>query len=306
MHATQGAVFATQVLMIRPAAFGFNAETAASNGFQRGAAAHADAAALARRESAALADALVRAGVDVWMWDDTPDPPKPDAVFPNNWLSTHPDGRVYLYPMAAPNRRAERSPALIAALVARHRVAEVVDWSGHAAHGRYLEGTGSLVLDVRRGRVFACRSPRTDPGLVVAWAARQGLEPVLFDAHDAAGRPIYHTNVILCVGDGFTACGLAQVPADQRPALRDRLAEAGACIELDPPQIDRFAGNMLQLVDARGGPLLALSRAALDVLRGEQRRALERHTALLPVALPTIEAVGGGSARCMLAELFLP
>lgn len=292
--------------MVCPAAFGFNAQTAASNGFQRPSPADVDVALQARRESAAMADALARAGVDVTMWSDTPDPPKPDAIFPNNWISTHPSGRIHLYPMATPNRRAEVRADLVDALVARHRVVEVVDWTGHAAQGRHLEGTGSLVLDVRRGRVFACRSPRTDPELVAAWAAREGLEPIVFDAHDGAGRPIYHTNVVLCVGDGFAACGLAQVPASQRAALSARLDEIGACIDLDPAQIEGFAGNMLQLVDAHGDPLLVLSSTALAALRPAQRRAIEQRTALLPVAIPTIEAIGGGSARCMLAELFLP
>jgi hypothetical protein len=161
------------------------------------------------------------------------------------------------------------------------------------------------VIDARRRRVFACRSSRTDPALVHAWAAAEGHEAVVFDAFDGHGRPIYHTNVICCIGEGFAACGLALVPADQREALRDRLAETGACIELTPAQIDRFAGNMLQLITARGTPVLVLSQTALDALEPGQRRALESHTALLPVRIPTIEALGGGSARCMLAELFL-
>jgi hypothetical protein len=202
--------------------------------------------------------------------------------------------------MAAASRRREVRRDLVDELARRHHVAEVVDWTGRPGA---LEGTGSLVLDARRRRAFACRSPRTDPALVDAWCAVEGYTPVVFDAHDAAGRPVYHTNVVLCVGDGFAACGLALVPGAQRPALRAALEETGACLELDPPQIDRFAGNMLQL-HARG-PLLVLSTTAHAALRADQRRALERRTALLPVDIPTIERVGGGSARCMLAELFL-
>jgi hypothetical protein len=300
-----GPVFAAQVLMIRPAAFAFNPETAASNGFQVEHRGGGDAATAALREFDAMVVALTAAGVGVWVWDDDLDPPRPDAVFPNNWLSTHANGRVYLYPMATLSRRREIRRDRVEALRRRYQVAEVVDWSGYAAQGQALEGTGSLVVDARRRRVFACRSSRTDPSLVRAWAAREGHEAVIFDAFDGAGRPIYHTNVICCVGEGFAACGLAYVPESQRDALRDRLAETGLCIELTPAQIDRFAGNMLQLTTSRGTPVLVLSQTALDSLRPDQRRALAQRTALLPVHIPTIEALGGGSARCMLAELFL-
>lgn len=301
---TEGAVFAARVVMIRPAAFGYNPETAASNGFQVESRGGEDAATAALREFDAMVVALTAAGVGVWVWDDDLDPPRPDAVFPNNWLSTHSNGRVYLYPMATPSRQREIRRDHVEAMRRRYRVSEVIDWSGAAGRGQALEGTGSLVIDARRRRVFACRSSRTDPALVRAWAAAEGHEAVLFDALDGAGRPIYHTNVICCVGEGFAACGLALVDAAQREGLREKLAETGRCIELTPAQIDRFAGNMLQLRTDRG-PLLVLSQAALDALRPEQRRALEARTALLPVRIPTIEALGGGSARCMLAELFL-
>jgi len=302
---TGPSVFAAEVLMIRPAAFGFNPETAASNGFQALLRGDEDVASAARREFDGMVEGLTGAGVGVWVWEDDLDPPRPDAVFPNNWLSTHMNGRVYLYPMATVSRRREIRREHVAALVRRYRVAEVVDWTGYAEHGQALEGTGSLVIDARRRRVFACRSSRTDPALVHAWAAAEGHEAVLFDAFDGAGRPIYHTNVICCVGEGFAACGLALVPTEQREGLRERLAETGICIELSPAQIDRFAGNMLQLRTRQGTPVLVLSQAALDALRPDQRRALEARTALLPVRIPTIEALGGGSARCMLAELLL-
>lgn len=299
------AVFAAQVLMIRPAAFGYNPETAASNGFQVERRGDEDAATAALREFDAMVSALTAAGVGVWVWEDDLDPPRPDAVFPNNWISTHANGRVCLYPMATVSRRREIRRDHVDSLTRRYRVAEVVDWSGAAERGQALEGTGSLVIDARRRRVFACRSSRTDPALVRAWAAAEGHEAVIFDALDGQGRPIYHTNVICCVGEGFAACGLALVAADQREGLRERLAETGTCIALTPAQIDRFAGNMLQLTTTSGAPLLVLSQAALDALAPAQRRALESRTGLLPVRIPTIEALGGGSARCMLAELFL-
>lgn len=296
--------FTDQVLLIRPAGFGFNPETAADNGFVR--THHGDEiAALALREFDAMVAALRAADIQPFVWHEPGDPPHPDAVFPNNWLSTHPDGRVHLYPMATASRRAEVDANLVAELRRCFRVSSVLDWTDRAAHGQHLEGTGSLVLDARRRLVYASASARTDPALVHAWARQHGHVPVLFAAHDAAGRPVYHTNVLLCIGHGFAACGLALVDPATRQALRTTLLAGGELIDLDPAQIAGFAGNMLQLVDRRGAPVLVLSTTALAALRPEQRRVLEQHTTLLPVAIPTIEAVGGGSARCMLAELFL-
>ncbi|MBK9753454.1 MAG: amidinotransferase [Nannocystis sp.] len=306
MPADLATAFTDRVLMIRPAAFGWNPETAASNGFARAVGGHREElAAAARREFDAMVEVLVRAGLSPWVWDERPGPPRPDAVFPNNWISTHPGGRVHLYPMAAASRRAEVDLALVDELARRHRVTELVDWTHHADHGHHLEGTGSLVLDPRRRLAYACESSRTDPDLLRAWATREGYTPVLFAAHDAAGQPIYHTNVLLCVGHGFAACGLDLVAAPARADLRAQLEDGGELIELTPPQIDRFAGNMLQLIDHRGAPVCVLSQTALAALAPTQVQQLERHTTLLPVAIPTIEAVGGGSARCMLAELFL-
>lgn len=304
MSADRDPAFTAQVLLIRPAAFGFNPETAASNGFVR-ADHHDDLAVTARREFDAMVDTLERADLSPLVWHEPDGPARPDAVFPNNWISTHPGGDVHLYPMAAASRRLEVDHHLVDLLRRRFHVREVIDWTHHAALGHYLEGTGSLVLDARRRLAYACESSRTDPGLVHAWATRAGYTPILFAAHDAAGRPLYHTNVVLCVGHGFAACGLPLVAEQDRPRLRAQLESGGELIELDPPQIDRFTANMLQLQDRRGAPVLVLSRTALDALRPAQRRALEHHTTLLPVAIPTIEAVGGGSARCMLAELFL-
>lgn len=304
MSETLAPDFTDQVLMVRPDAFGFNPETAASNGFVR-AHHHADLATTARREFDSMAAALVDADIAVLVWDETPGPPRPDAVFPNNWLSTHPGGALHLYPMEAPSRRAELDPGLIADLRRRFHITEIVDWTHRAALGQYLEGTGSLVLDAAHRLAYACPSSRTHPDLVHAWAARTDYTPVLFAAHDPAGRPVYHTNVLLCIGHGFAACGLALVADADRPALRAQLAARGDLIDLTPPQIDRFAGNMLQLRSRRGDPVLVLSRTALTALRPDQRQALEHHTTLLPVDIPTIEAVGGGSARCMIAELFL-
>lgn len=301
---TDAAPFASAVIVVRPAAFGFNPETAATNAFQRPIDREGATAALAEFDRAA--GRLQAAGVDVRIWEDTPTPPRPDAVFPNNWLSTHADGAVVLYPMLAPSRRAEVRDELVLSLADDFEIREVVDLRGEAARGRFLEGTGSLVIDAAAGRVYAARSPRTDPALVRAWAARFALEVVEFDARDRAGAAIYHTNVILSLGSGFSAVGLERIDAGDRPRVRALLEARGEVLALTDRQILAFAGNLLQLVDRRGAPLLALSTTALASLGPAERRLLERYTALLPLEIPTIEAGGGGSARCMLAENFLP
>ncbi len=297
--------FANAVIMLLPAVFGFNAETARSNAFMRPSDDPDGVAGRARREIEAMAARLVRAGIGVELWEDDPTPPRPDAPFVNNWLSTHGDGRVFLYPMATPSRRAEVRRELLDALGERFTIGELVDWTPLAAEGRALEGTGSLVVDRHRGRVFACRSPRTCPELARRWAAEQGLELLLFDAQGPDAAPIYHTNVLLSLGAGVSLCGLDRIPEAQRGAVMEALRERGEVIELRPPQLEAFAGNMLQLVDRSGAPHLVLSTTALAALEPGQRRSLEAQTALLPAAIPTVERIGGGSARCLLAENFL-
>lgn len=298
--------FASAVIMLRPAAFGFNPETAETNAFQRAQAAPEAVARRARAEIEAMAAALDRAGVAVELWEDTPSPIKPDAPFVNNWLSTHADGQVHLYPMATPSRRAEVRRDLVSSLAERFVIAEVIDWRARARADQALEGTGSLVLDGDRGEVFACRSARTDPDLARAWADARGLRLRLFTAEDRGGAAIYHTNVVLSLGAGVSLCGLERIAAVDRSTIAAALAERGPIVRLSAAQLDAFAGNMLQLVDRRGAPHMVLSTTALASLAADQRRLLERHTALLPVDVSTIEAAGGGSARCLLAENFLP
>jgi hypothetical protein len=291
--------------MLLPAAFGYNAETAPSNTFMRPSEDTDEVSTRARGEVEAMATCLVDAGIGVELWEDDPTVARPDAPFVNNWLSTDRDGRVFLYPMATPSRRAEVRPELVDGLGERFVISEVVDWSPLAAEGRALEGTGSLVIDRDGGRVFACRSPRTDPELARRWAALQGLELLLFDALGADWTPIYHTNVLIDLAAGISLCALGQIPRAQQQAVADALRQRGELIELDSPQLNAFAGNMLQLVDRDGAPLLVLSTTALASLRPEQLRLLEAKTALLPVSIPTIERAGGGSARCLMAENYL-
>lgn len=300
---------APAVLMIRPAHFGANAETASSNFFQGSAAPSADVNITAQREFDALALALATAGVRVHEYAGRAEVALPDEVFPNNWLSLHADGSAVLYPMLAPNRRRERRPEIIAELRDAHgyRVERVVDLTKLETRGEYLEGTGSLVLDRPRRIAYACASPRTTPGALAVFGRELGYTIAAFHAVDRAGRPIYHTNVMLALGTRFAALCLQAIsePREQA-AVQACLAESGReIIELDFAQLESFAGNLLELRGTHG-PIIALSATALAALDGAQRRALERHGELVPTPIGTIESVGGGSVRCMLAEVALP
>jgi hypothetical protein len=315
--------------MLRPAAFGYNAQTAATNHLQSAPppsplAQRTDAAA-AVREFDALVAQLTSAGVAVCVVEDSPVPPKPDAVFPNNWVSFHADGSVVLYPMLTANRRGERRLDLLQAVqqqlgfVERRRI----DLSHHEDEGRFLEGTGSLVLDHVDRVAYACRSPRTDESLVREWARLMGYEPLLFDAHLADGSPVYHTNVLLWIGATAAGCGTAWIAAADRGRVRDRLRASGReVVELDASALRAFAGNMLELSGRDGRRVLALSASAAaalgDPTMGDPTlaeptfagTALARLRGLtdelLIASLPTIERLGGGSLRCMLAEVARP
>jgi len=301
---------AAAVMMIRPAAFDFNAQTAASNRMQSGAVAGTPGAAqLAIAEFDAAVAALRGAGVWVSVQDDSPTPPKPDAVFPNNWVSWHCDGTVVLYPMEAENRRYERRRGLVASVAedCEYPYRRILDLSGFEQKGRYLEGTGSLVLDHSGRRAFACRSSRTDENLVRRWADELGYEPVVFDATDAAGVPYYHTNVMLSIGCTVAVVATESIARVDRERVLGLLGEARETIEIDRAAVAGFAGNMLELATATGGTVYALSASAERNLSPAARTRLAANTgALLPIAIPTIERLGGGSVRCMIAEVFSP
>ncbi|RJP35794.1 MAG: amidinotransferase [Phycisphaerales bacterium] len=295
------------VLMIRPAVFGVNVQTAASNEYQEApTSAGADLCARAVAEFDAVVAALRSGGVRVLVMDDTPDPPKPDAVFPNNWITTHEDGSVVFYPMEALNRRIERRGDVVPFLeAAGFQVNRVVDYSVWEGRGAYLEGTGSMVLDRPGRRCYAAISSRTHETLLGRFCSDFGYEPVTFHAMGRRG-PIYHTNVMLAIGAGVAVVGLDTVPdAGERENLRRHLESGGrTVICMTNDQVHDFACNVLELC-GRDGPVLVLSRRALDVLDDQQRRLLAAAATLLPVSIPTLEC-GGGSVRCTLAEVFLP
>lgn len=296
------------IVMIRPNEFYPNPETALDNAFQQeaGTDSPAEIAAQARLEFDAAVGALSAAGVTVEVFDDTPVPNKPDAVFPNNWFSTHHDGRVALYPMYTPSRRTERRLDLIEGLRERYRVTDVVDYSFYEGRGLYLEGTGSLVLDHVHRVAYVSLSRRADREPLQKFCADFDYEPFTFESTGDDGRPIYHTNVMLCVGSQFALAGLDLINnRAQRNALRARLESTGkTVIALDRNQIANFAGNALELHNEQS-KLLVLSSRAAEHLTAAQRAAIEPLARLVPLSLPTIE-LAGGSARCMMATIHLP
>jgi hypothetical protein len=302
---------ADAVLMIKPAAFNYNPQTAASNRMQKQ---EVDSAtpAQALDEFTRLAEALRAEGVRVCVAQDSAEPPKPDALFPNNWVSFHTDGTVVLYPLLALNRRPERRREIIAVAAKDlgFEVRKVLDLTQHESQSEFLEGTGSLVLDRVHRIAYACRSPRTHPRLVEEWSQAMGYEPVVFDALDQNGAPYYHTNVMLCIGQRAVILGAEAIePADRTRVLERLRASGREIIEIDRSAVERFAGNMLELAtwdEALGDcTVLVMSAAARAALSPQQYLRLSGCAdTVLAVPVPTIERLGGGSVRCMLAEVF--
>ncbi len=296
------------VLMIRPHRFHPNPETAADNAFQSAIAADEmpGVSATARGEFDEAVATLRDAGVTVHVVHDTPTPEKPDAVFPNNWMSTHHDGRVALYPMYSAARRRERRQDVIDELRKQYRVAEVIDYSACEEQGRCLEGTGSLVLDHVNKLAYASLSNRTDPEVLEKFCADFGYEAVKFRSVSSDGRPVYHTNVMMCVGSEFALIGAEMIPDEaERGGVQNLLEATGKkVIVLGAKQIAEFAGNAIELHN-RDEKLLVLSVRAAAALTDEQRTTIEQYARLVPLSLPTIE-LAGGSARCMIATIHLP
>ena len=294
--------------MIRPTRFYPNPETARDNAFQSRASFDIDALGVAARSELDLAVRTLRdAGVRVHVFEDTAEPEKPDAVFPNNWISTHHDARVALFPMYSELRRRERRHDIIEELRKSYKIIEVIDYSSFEEQGSCLEGTGSLVLDRVNRIVYVSLSNRSDPKVVQRFADDFGYEAVTFTSVGLDGQPIYHTNVMMCVGSEFAMVGLAMIPNKlERQQVRARLEASGKeIVELAPEQVANFAGNAIELHDSTGAKLLVLSTRAFRTLDQEQRTVLTRHARLVPLDLPTIE-LGGGSARCMIATIHLP
>lgn len=299
------------ILMVRPANFGFNEETAANNAFQsRDGRLSPDAI---RQKAIAEFDAFVEclraAGVHVLVAQDTEHPIKPDAVFPNNWATFHQEGLLVTYPMFAPTRRRERSDAVLqVALDAGFQADRRVHLESSEATDRFLEGTGSIIFDHQHRLAYACLSPRTDAGLLNELCEVLGYETIVFHAADAHGQDIYHTNVMMAMGETFVVICLDTVRDPlERQMLEQRFRLTGKeIVDITLDQMNNFAGNMLQVRNDRDETLLVMSEQAFRTLTPVQIQLLEQHTRMLHCSIDTIETYGGGSARCMMAEVFIP
>lgn len=296
---------ASRVLMIRPLRFGFNEQTAGSNSFQRSAGT-ADRETIrqqAVQEFDALAEKLKAAGIEVIIFEDTLSPHTPDAVFPNNWISFHENNGLVLYPMLAENRRLERRPDIIKHFT--NSSTRKIDLSARELNNEILEGTGSIVFDYANRIAYANSSPRTNKQLLTELCKKLNYKALTFKALDLAGADIYHTNVLMCIGDSFAVlCKESIRDPEELKMVMDSLNETGhAIIEISYAQMNSFAGNMYQLFNHEGRSFIAMSEQAFRSLDKEQVRALEKHGTLLYSPLYTIEKHGGGSARCMIADV---
>lgn len=299
------------ILMIRPVRFGFNEQTATSNAFQNqafGKETQASSQEIALKEFDEMVAQLRKAGVDIIVIEDTPNPHTPDSIFPNNWISFHNDGTVILYPMQAENRRLERREDIVNGLQEKFYVNKIIDLSSFEQEEKFLEGTGSMVLDRKNKIAYACISPRTHQEVLAEFALQTNYQIVAFEAVDGNGKQIYHTNVLMCVGDMFSVVCLEAVPdLDERLQLRNSLESNGKrIVEITLAQMNQFAGNMLEVRSEKGDKMLVMSNAAYYSLTSEQIKILEDYCTIHHFDLSMIEGNGGGSARCMMAEVHLP
>jgi hypothetical protein len=298
----------SHILMIRPVNFGFNEETAASNAFQNPNAEKNGVQEKALKEFDGIVAALRDKGVDVTVVNDTSQPYTPDSIFPNNWVSFHSDGGVFLYPMQAENRRLERREDIITDLEEKFKVAHVIDLSRFEHEHRFLEGTGSMVLDRDNKIAYACLSPRTDKDVLNYFCEQSGYQPISFEAVDNKGKAIYHTNVLMCVGSRFTVICLDSIPNPHERITITELFKSShkEIIEITFEQMNQFAGNMLEVKNKNGDTLIVMSQNAYNALSEVQVSALQKYGKLVYADINTIETNGGGSARCMMAEVHLP
>lgn len=299
------------VLMIEPVAFGYNAQTAENNYFQVNSQG-AETQEKALLEFKNFVEKLRAKGINVITVQDTAEPHTPDSIFPNNWVSFGADGKVILYPMFAPNRRDERRTEILEHVKnCGYHIAEVEDLSHHENNEKYLEGTGSMIFDHDHKIAYGSVSLRLDEQLFREYCANIGYEPVVFHSYQTAGAdrlPIYHTNVMMCVADRFAIICLDCIDDEmEREKVQEVIKSTEKeIIEISEEQMQKFAGNMLQVRNAGGKTFLVMSETAFKSLTKEQIAAIERYSEIIYSDLNTIETNGGGSARCMLAEVFLP
>jgi hypothetical protein len=297
----------SHILMIRPVKFGFNAETAVNNAFQVKND-EADVQDKAVKEFDAFVKLLRENGVDVTVVEDTVEPHTPDSIFPNNWISFHDDSTVLLYPMYAENRRKERKQHVIDKVSEKFSIDRTIDLSLYEKENIFLEGTGSMVLDRDNKVAYACLSPRTSEKVLQDFCEQTGYIPVLFHAVDGNGQPIYHTNVMMCVADKYVVICFDSIQDDEEKikVINAILQTGKEIIDISIDQMNHFAGNMLQVENGQREKLLVMSTQAYQSLTDKERQKLVSFNRILHSSLETIEANGGGSARCMMAEVHLP
>jgi hypothetical protein len=298
----------SHILMIRPVNFGFNEETAASNAFQNRNADKTGVNERAQAEFDEMVNVLRKNGADITVIEDTPEPYTPDSIFPNNWVSFHADGGIFLYPMQAENRRLERREDIIAQLEDCFEVKHIIDLSRFEQENKFLEGTGSMVLDRENKIAYACISPRTDREVLNLFCEQAGYAAISFDAVDEHGKAIYHTNVLMCIGSKFAVICLDSIPnPHEKVAVSESLKSTHKeIINISFAQMNQFAGNMLEVRNTKGETLIVMSRNAYNALFEEQKNILQKYGKLVFADINTIETNGGGSARCMMAEVHLP
>lgn len=302
----------SSIMMIRPVGFGFNPETAPTNTFQHEDKRYApdEIQSLALSEFNNFVNKLEAAGVEVVVFDDQVEPQTPDSIFPNNWVSFHEDGRVVLYPMQAQNRRLERKVQLLDRLSTEHDfdIRQIVDLSFYENEDKFLEGTGSMILDRENKIAYACLSPRTHEEVLQKFCDLMGYTSVTFHAVNENNIEIYHTNVMMAVGENIAIVCMDSIADEkERATLRKSLEESGKTIvPISLPQMNNFAGNMLHIKNKDGNPILVMSEAGYKSLTADQLEIIKSKTDILHANLNCIERFGGGSARCMMAEIFTP
>jgi len=300
------------ILMIRPSNFGYNPLTARSNTFQKSdtAVLPKEINLLARKEFDNFTDYLIRSNIRTLVFEDYMDVLLPDAVFPNNWVSFHHDGTVVLYPMMAENRRLERRKDILLRLQDEYNfdIKRIIDYTNYEIDGRFLEGTGSVVFDYTNKMAYSNVSPRTDKIVFNKMCSDLGFEGILFTARTPSGKDIYHTNVMMCIGSDFVVICLEAVPDEStRTALSESFEKTRhEIVKISFRQLKSFAGNMIEVLTQNDVPSLIMSESAFRSLDKGQLKTLSRHADLLFAPIPGIEKYGGGSARCMIAGIFLP
>lgn len=301
----------SNLLMIRPVNFGFNQETAESNAFQNakfGEQNKDKSQQIALKEFDEMVNHLRKVGVNIIVIDDTSEPYTPDSIFPNNWVSFHGNGSVITYPMQAENRRLERREDIIEKISESFYINRRIDLSGFESENKFLEGTGSMVLDRKYKIAYACLSPRTQAEVLKEFSIQMNYEIIAFNAVDSAGKQIYHTNVLMCIGDMFAVICLEAIPdLDERLLVRNALEQSGKrIIDISLEQMNQFAGNMLEVKSQKGEKILVMSSSAYYSLEPKQLEILNEYSSIYHFDLSMIEGNGGGSARCMIAEIHLP